>query len=145
MRTIAVICSILMPGFGQLFNRQYFKALILLLLEIGLNSTIHLNHVIKLDMLGHDDKILHAANLGVAHFYPGFYVMNTWDAFASAKPYPPDYRAIIFFIIAGFAGTFCVIFSEYIPNPVVTSGLSMIAIIVTGSLAFNKSSNTSSL
>ncbi|REE88958.1 hypothetical protein A8990_10754 [Paenibacillus taihuensis] len=140
MRILAVICSIIMPGFGQLYNRQYVKALILLLLELALNSTIHLNHVIRLDMIGHDEKIFQSANLEVAHFYPGFYVMATWDAFASARPFPPDPRSVIFFQVAGLVGTFCVIFSQTIPNPVVTSGLIMIGIILLGAIIFNKSS-----
>ncbi|MBO7744796.1 hypothetical protein I8J29_11350 [Paenibacillus sp. MWE-103] len=140
MRVLAVICSIIMPGFGQLFNRQYVKALILLLIELGLNSTIHLNRIIRLDMLGHDEKIFQSASMEIAHFYPGFYVMSVWDAFASARPYPPDSRAIIFFQVAGLTGTLCVIFSELIPNPVVTSGFLMIGIILTGSFIFNKSS-----
>ncbi|SFJ04180.1 hypothetical protein SAMN02799624_03141 [Paenibacillus sp. UNC496MF] len=140
MRVLAVICSIIMPGFGQLFNRQYVKALIFLLIELGLNSTIHLNRIIRLDMLGHDEKICQAASLEIAHFYPGFYVMNVWDAFASARAHPPDSRAIVFFQVAGLAGTLCVIFSELIPNPVVTSGFLMIGIILTGSFIFNKSS-----
>ncbi|QHW29490.1 hypothetical protein GZH47_00665 [Paenibacillus rhizovicinus] len=140
LRILAVICSILMPGFGQLFNRQYAKALILLLLELGLNSTIHLNHAIRMDLIGHDEMIFRSTNLEIAHFYPGFYVMNTWDAFSSAKVGQPDPRSVIFFIAAGFIGTLSVVFSASIPNPVVTSGLVMIGAILLGSIIFNRSS-----
>src|SRR3954468_10828000 len=85
MRIIAGLFSILMPGFGQMYNKQFIKGFILLLIEHYDNVTAHINKAIFLDFNGYHQQALEVTNFQYLLFYPGFYVYTVWDAWYYAK------------------------------------------------------------
>lgn len=62
MRNLAALFSMLMPGFGQLYNRQFLKGVFLLIVEHYDNVFGHINQAIHLDFNGFHQKALEAAN-----------------------------------------------------------------------------------
>lgn len=49
MRNIAAFFSMLMPGFGQIYNRQFVKGVIFLITEHFDNAFGHINQAIYMD------------------------------------------------------------------------------------------------
>ncbi|UHA58631.1 hypothetical protein KDJ21_017570 [Metabacillus litoralis] len=73
-RFCAAILSILMPGLGQLFNKQFFKAIVLLFIEHTINRLSHLNTGLMLSFNGNHQEALQILNYEYVLFYPGLYV-----------------------------------------------------------------------
>ncbi|PGV53344.1 DUF5683 domain-containing protein [Bacillus sp. AFS037270] len=81
----AMLWSLVLPGFGQLYNKDYFIGIILLVLEFLINLKSHLNLVLVNTFNG---DLLHAhesANYSWGLFYPSLYGFAIWHAYNSAK------------------------------------------------------------
>src|SRR4051812_47498921 len=106
MRNIAALFSILMPGFGQIYNGKFLKGIIFVVLEHCDNIFAHINKAIYLDFNGLHQQALAVVNYQYLLFYPGFYAYNVWDAWYYAKIGANKTTTAIPFMIAGFLGEF---------------------------------------
>lgn len=138
MRALAGFFSILMPGCGQMFNKQYVKGFAFLIIEHLENIGAHINQAIFLDFNGFHQQALEITNFQFLLFYPGFYVFTVWDAWYTAKPGANKVKTTLPFIIAGFIGEFGTIYARKIPIPTLTVGLSMIIPMIVGMILFRK-------
>lgn len=102
MRNIAALFSMLMPGFGQIYNGQFMKGVFFVLIEHFDNALGQINKAIHLDFNGLHQQALEAANFEYILFYPGFYAYCVWDAWYYAKPDADKEKTPIPFIIGGF-------------------------------------------
>lgn len=136
MRVIAAIFSILMPGFGQIYNRQLTKGVIFVIFEHFDNMGAKINQAIILDFNGMHQQALEVTNFQYLLFYPGFYVYAVWDAWYYAREGANKFKTAIPYIIAGFLGDFGVFYAEKIPIPTLTIGLSMIIPMMMGMVIF---------
>jgi len=138
MRNIAALFSILMPGFGQLYNRQFFKGVIFILFEHWGNMAGNINKAIQLDFNGLHQQALDVFVYDGVLFYPGFYAYVVWDAWYYAKEGANKTTTAIPFAIAGFLGEFGAIFAMKLPVPTLTIGLLMIIPMIIGMIIFRK-------
>lgn len=136
LRVITVLLAIVMPGVAQIVNRHYLKGILFLILEHLINYFAHLNRAIYLDLNGFHTKALQTLSYDFALFYPGFFTLTIWDAFVYATSNPPSNKAAIFFLIGGFLGTVVVIYSRYVPFPLLSGGLSIIIPLLLGVIIF---------
>ncbi len=136
VRIMAALFSMLMPGFGQIYNHQFFKGIIFVVLEHYDNVTGNINDAIHLDFNGMHQQAIEAANYGSLLFYPGFYAYTVWDAWYHAKTGANKTTSAIPFIIGGFVGEFGAIFSSKLPIPTLTVGLLMIIPMIIGMIIF---------
>lgn len=137
LRLRAVLLSLVMPGLGQILNRQYIKAIVFLLLEHAINRLSFLNQALLLDMNGMHKEALGTINFQYALFYPGFYVMCALDSVINAKE-TNDTKFVYWFILAGITGTVGIIYSRFIPTPVFTVGVIMVVLIIAGTIDAEK-------
>ena len=102
--------SIALPGFGQLLNRKYFKAFILITLEFMINVKGKINIVIVHSFLGEMQKAIDKADFLWLMFYPCIYLFAIWDAYRDAgggtKPF-----SYLPFVFSAYLGTIGVIYS----------------------------------
>ncbi|WP_240545881.1 hypothetical protein [Paenibacillus artemisiicola] len=138
MRVIAGLFSTLMPGFGQIYNRQFVKGIIFVICEHFDNVAGNINSAIHLDFNGHHAQAVGATDFGYMLFYPGFYAYAIWDAWYYAKPGADKAKTAIPYLIGGFAGEFCAIFANRLPFPTLMAGLSMLVPIYAGMLIHRK-------
>lgn len=138
MRVIAALFSMLMPGFGQIYNQQYIKGIFFVILEHYDNVSANINKAIQLDFNGFRQQALEAVIYDGLLFYPGFYVYAVWDAWFYAKEGANKTKTAIPFIIGGFLGEFSSIYSSKIPIPSLTTGLLMIIPMIIGMIVFRK-------
>jgi TM2 domain-containing membrane protein YozV len=127
----AAILSIIMPGLGQLYNRQFFKSLLVLVFELVANKLAHVNSALVLTMNGHYADSLERINYDYALFYPGFLIFAVYDAVLCSKV-NPNKNSAIWFALSGLFGTFGIIYGKYIPIPVFSVGLIMIISMLVG-------------
>lgn len=85
MRIIPALFSIIMPGFGQIYNRELVKGIIFVILEHFDNMLGRINQAIALDINGFHQQAIDATNFEVMLFYPGFYVYAVWDSWFYAR------------------------------------------------------------
>ncbi|MRG87594.1 hypothetical protein [Salinibacillus xinjiangensis] len=137
MRIRTALLSIVMPGLGQLFNRQYIKSITFLIIEHSINRLSHLNQALYLDMNGLHKEALSVVNYEFAMFYPGFYVLVVLDAVMNTKE-TKDTKFIYWFILSGLLGTVGIIYSRFIPIPVFTVGFSMAVLMLIGTIHCSK-------
>ena len=81
----AMFWSVVLPGFGQLYNKDYFIGILLLVLEFLINLKSHLNLVLVNTFKG---DLLHAhqsVNYSWGLFYPSIYCFAIWHAYNSAN------------------------------------------------------------
>lgn len=135
MRVLAVLLAMVMPGLGQVLNKQYIKALVIFLAEHVINTLANVNAALYLDLNGQHHQALEIVNFQYALFYPGVLVIGTWDAYANAKS-DVNKNAAYYFLVAGFMGTIAIIFSTHIPFPTVSAGALMIVIILFGAFIY---------
>ena len=111
MRNISALFSLLMPGFGQIYNRQFLKGVISwcsnILIMVG-----KINKAIQLDFNGAHQQALEVVIYDGMLFYPGFFVYVVWDAWYYAKEGANKTTTAIPFIIAGFLGVLGAIFAS---------------------------------
>ncbi|MDQ6598423.1 hypothetical protein [Bacillus salipaludis] len=136
MRIIAALFSIIMPGFGQFYNRQMIKGVLFVVFEHFDNMVGKINSAIQLDFNGFHQKALETVVYDGLLFYPGFYVYVVWDAWFYAKEGANKITSAIPFIIGGFLGELCTIFSAKLPFPSLTAGLLMVIPMVIGMVIF---------
>lgn len=139
MRIIAATFSILMPGIGQMYNKDFIKGVIFILIEHCENFLANINKAIYLDFNGYHQQALEVVNYSYLLFYPGFYVYTVWDAWYHAKSGANKTTTAIPYLIGGFIGEFGVIYANRIPFPTLTVGLSMIIPMLIGMVIFRKS------
>jgi len=138
MRVIAALFSMLMPGFGQIYNNQFLKGVIFVIFEHFDNIFGNINHAIYLDFNGLQHQALNQVVHEYILFYPGFYVYVVWDAWYHAKEGANKATTAIPFIIGGFLGLFGTIYSAKLPLPTLFVGLLMIIPMVIGMIIFRK-------
>lgn len=138
MRNIAALFSILMPGFGQVYNRQFIKGIAFLVIEHFINILGKINTAIWLDFNGLHQQALETLNNEGALFYPSFYVYVVWDAWYFAKKGANKTTTAIPFIIAGFFGIFGTIYASRLPVPTFTIAMLMIIPMIFSMIFFRK-------
>jgi hypothetical protein len=138
LRSIAALFSILMPGFGQVYNRQFVKGIIFLIIEHYDNTLGHINEAIHLDFNGFHQEAINVIKFEYMLFYPGFYVYCVWDAWFFAKLGADKIKTAIPFLLGGFLGCIASIYSSHIPIPALTIGLVMIIPMIFSMIVFRK-------
>ncbi|MEI3611062.1 hypothetical protein [Pseudogracilibacillus sp. SO30301A] len=105
-----ILWSIALPGFGQLLNRKYFKAFILIVLEFIVNVKGKINVVILHSFLGEMQEAIDKADFLWLMFYPCLYLFAIWDAYrdAGGGEHPFVY---VPFVFSAYFGTLGVIYS----------------------------------
>lgn len=79
----ALLWSAMMPGFGQLYNRDFFIGAFLLVLEFGINTFANLNYII-LQSFNLNHVNVTTTNLQWMMFYPGIWSYSMWQAYNRA-------------------------------------------------------------
>jgi hypothetical protein len=138
MRVIAMLFSLLMPGFGQIYNRQFVKGIIFVLVEHYDNIFGQINAAIQLDFNGLHQEALNIVDYRYLLFYPGFYAYCAWDAWFGAKEGADKVKTAIPFVIGGFLGLFASIYASYLPIPSLTASVMMIIPMIAASIMFRK-------
>jgi hypothetical protein len=139
MRLVAALFSILMPGFGQIYNKQFIKGIIFVILEHFDNAYGHINKAIHLDFNGLHREALNATNFEAMMFYPGFYIYTVWDAWYYAKEGTANKaKTAVPFLIGGFLGEFCAIYSSHLPIPTLITAIAMLVPMVAGMIIYRK-------
>ncbi|WP_394237454.1 hypothetical protein [Niallia oryzisoli] len=136
MRNISALFSMLMPGFGQIYNGQFLKGIIFVVIEHLDNIIGNINRAIQLDFNGFHQKALEVVVYDGMMFYPGFYVYAIWDAWYFAKKGADKTKTAIPFVIAGYLGEMGAIYSSRLPVPTLTVGLLMIVPMLLGMFIF---------
>lgn len=123
MRAVSALFSILMPGFGQIYNGQIKKGIFLLVVEHFDNMLGKINRSIQLDFNGFHQEALATVIYDAMLFYLGFYVYTVWCIFStslltSLTPFLAlSYSLLISFISVNRCITFSLfpIFSADVP------------------------------
>jgi TM2 domain-containing membrane protein YozV len=120
---MAIIWSIAFPGFGQIYNHQFLKAILFLLMEFIINIGGHLNQAIIYSFFWEIPLSQAELNYHWIMFYPCIYVIPMWDAYAVAykKTYsdnPPGPDALPFTTGAMFATIGVIYGSRFVPGPI---------------------------
>jgi len=107
----AALWSVAIPGFGQLINKKYLKALTLIALELLINTQSHLNTVIIYSFNGQIAEAIFSTNYQWLMFYPCIYMFAVWDAYRDAGG---NEIPLLFlpFALSAYTGTIGVIFSN---------------------------------
>ncbi|GIM44722.1 hypothetical protein DNHGIG_02710 [Collibacillus ludicampi] len=116
MRNIAALFSMLMPGFGQIYNGQFTKGVFFLIVEHFDNILGKISQAIHLDFNGLHQQAVEAANFEYLLFYPGFYAYCIWDAWYYVKPNADKSKTAIPFVIGGFLGEIGAILANRLPD-----------------------------
>jgi hypothetical protein len=136
MRNIAALFSILMPGFGQIYNGHFIKGAFLLIVEHYDNAFGKINKAIHLDFNGFHQQAIEVANFQNLLFYPGFYAYVVWDAWYYAKPNADKTKTAIPFLFGGFLGVFGSIYGNRLPFPTLMVGMLMLIPMICGMVAY---------
>jgi TM2 domain-containing membrane protein YozV len=136
MRNIAALFSILMPGFGQIYNGQFMKGAFFIIVEHFHNIFGRINQAIHLDLNGLHQQAVEITNFGYLLFYPGFYAYCVWDAWYYAKPNADKTKTAIPFLIGGFLGEIGAIFANRLPIPTLMVAMFMIIPMICGIIVF---------
>lgn len=104
--------SIALPGFGQLLNKKYFKAFILITLEFIINVKGRINIVIMRSFLGDMQGAIEHGNFLWIMFYPCIYLFAIWDAYRDAGGGKTSF-SFIPFVMSAYSGTIGVIYSTH--------------------------------
>lgn len=110
-----LLWSIALPGFGQILNGHFIKAIMFVILEFLINVQGKLNLAIVYSFHGEISRAIEVVNYQWIMFYPCLYVFAMWDAFkggrerANMKPIP--YESVPF-SVAAYICTIGVIYSN---------------------------------
>lgn len=77
--------STLLPGFGQLYNRDYILGFTVLVLEVVINVIGNINRSIYFAFNGDFAMSHQVLNYQWALFYPSIYAYSIWQAFNYAE------------------------------------------------------------
>jgi len=125
----AAIWSTLLPGFGQLYVRDYIIGFSLVAWEIVVNIMSNINWSIYYSFNGELHKSVEVIDWGWGLFYPSVYVFNIWHAYDRAKvinselesrgePRPPKLANNLGFFTGLFVGMFFGLFWQFLISPV---------------------------
>jgi hypothetical protein len=81
----AMLWSCVLPGFGQLYNKDYIVGFLLIGLEFIINLNSNLNISLTDTFIGDIKSAHHLIDYRWALFYPSLYGFAIWQAFNSAK------------------------------------------------------------
>ena len=110
-KTEALLWSIALPGFGQLLNGKYVKAILLISLEFIVNIQSGLNEVIISSFNGEIEKAISQTDYQWLMFYPCIYMFAMWDAYRDAGGAETQYTAVPF-VFGAYFGTIGIIYSS---------------------------------
>jgi len=141
-----ILWGIAFPGFGQILNGHYIKALLFIFLEFLINVNGNFNRIIMLSFNGETILAAELANFEWLMFYPCIYFFAIWDAYkeSAGRHYVYDFFP---FVSSAYFVTLGVIFSKsftlfgMFPGPVLLPMLFLLPGLATGMLLkvlFNK-------
>ncbi|MGG3471098.1 DUF5683 domain-containing protein [Neobacillus pocheonensis] len=81
----AMMWSLVLPGLGQLYNKDYLIGFALIGLEFVVNLNSNLNLSLISTFIGDIHSAHHIINYSWGLFYPSIYGFAIWQAFNSAK------------------------------------------------------------
>lgn len=81
----AMLWSVVLPGLGQLYNKDYLIGFLLIVLEFLVNMKSKLNIALIYSFNGDLNAAHHAVDYSWALFYPSIYGYALWQAFNAAK------------------------------------------------------------
>ncbi|GGB53661.1 hypothetical protein GCM10011409_34110 [Lentibacillus populi] len=81
----AMLWSLALPGFGQLYNGDFLLGIILMVWEVILNLQSHLNLGIMYTFKGDFEKVDQLLNFEWGLFYPSVFSFSLWQAYNRAK------------------------------------------------------------
>lgn len=135
-----LLWSIAMPGFGQLLNRMYVKGVVLIILEVIINTGSRLNLAIISSFRGDTALSVQQVDYQWLMFYPCVYMFAVWDAFKDAGGGRSAFAAIPF-VACAFLGTVGIMYSPklkllgVLPGPVwLPIGFAMIGLLLGAAL-----------
>jgi hypothetical protein len=105
-----LLWSIALPGFGQLLNRKFLKAVLFIGLEFLVNVKSKLNMIIIYSFHWDIPKATTQTNYQWLMFYPCVYMFAMWDAYRDAGG-GKSYYAVLPMVVGAYVGTVGVIFS----------------------------------
>lgn len=120
---MGIIWSIAFPGFGQIYNQQYLKAILFIFLELLINLNGNLNRSIIHSFFWEIEISQSILNYNWIMFYPCVYVVPMWDAYAisykNAYSESPSALSVIPFAMGAAFATLGVIYgSRMLPGPI---------------------------
>ncbi|MBM7602524.1 hypothetical protein JOC75_000494 [Metabacillus crassostreae] len=136
----AALLSFVMPGLGQVHNRQFTKGIILLILEHILNKLSNINDSLMLSFSGQHSEALQLINYDFALFYPGFYALCTYDSVINSDSNMNSMNNTstpFWFFFSALIGCLGIFYSHYIPMPLITIGLTIICIMLIGTYTYS--------
>jgi hypothetical protein len=81
----AAVWSMVLPGFGQLYNKDYIIGFVLIGFEILINLYSNLNLALLHSFTGDFSQAHSVVDYRWGMFYPSLYAFSIWQAFNSAK------------------------------------------------------------
>lgn len=81
----SMLWSAVLPGFGQLYNKEYVLGIVLIGLELLINLKSHLNLTILYSFHCDLKRAHDVINYQWGMFYPSFYSFSLWQAYNHAK------------------------------------------------------------
>ncbi len=78
---MALLWSLAIPGFGQLYNKDYLVGLLLVFLEFIINVKANLNMAIIASFRGQYQQSAQVADCQWLLFYPCVYAFSLWHAY----------------------------------------------------------------
>ncbi|MCM3586716.1 hypothetical protein M3182_13330 [Mesobacillus maritimus] len=141
-RFIAALLSFVIPGFGQIYNKQFAKGITLLVIENIINKLANINLALMLSLNGHAREALSTVHFDHALFYPGFFALATFDAVLFAEN-DLNKNGAFWFVISGLVGTMGIIYSNNLPIPVFSVGFTMIVLMLIGTYGCSRTKQNS--
>ncbi|MCQ6279145.1 hypothetical protein [Bacillus sp. EB600] len=80
----ALLWSFTLPGFGQIYNDQFFLGIIFMFCELGVNNFSHLNLSIMESFHGDFKKAHDLINYQWGIYYPSIWCFSMWQAYNRA-------------------------------------------------------------
>lgn len=110
----ALLWSIAIPGFGQLYNRDYLLGIILVLWEITVNIKANINEMILRSFRGELLASYEVVDINWLMFYPSVFIFGLWQAYNKARsinyengieeqvePYRQEFTFLFFGMVVG--------------------------------------------
>lgn len=87
----AMIRSAVLPGWGQMYNRQWFKAVLVVGIEAGLAGNAMIMNQKMMDSETEDERAFYEHHRGTfIWWFAGIYLLNILDAFVDAHLFEFD-------------------------------------------------------
>lgn len=109
---LAALWSAAIPGFGQMYNRQFAKGVLFIFMEFLINNYSHLNMAILYSWLFQIEKAQQVIDYQWLLFYPCFYIFAIYDAYHVSclrSEKPESKRMAVPFVVTWLVGTVSVI------------------------------------